>query len=301
VVVVAAVTTEVVSGGRLAGRVKDPDGIAERQRPRRGSVGPDGQVACGGVQRGLAKKGEGCGRGVTERFSAASAVFAAARRRHSVANLCVRGACVCVCMCVCVCVSIRPTAAAAAFSRDRERQVPDGGGRRAQKLPAAADTVVGVVGGAAEAAERCGPPRQAFARYAAACERVYVCVCVCVCVPSGITFAHSRRHSSAGHRLTLSTASRLFTQYLSLSFPYTMYTYNIILYNIIVYHLDNYIKYSMHSKFLNNFSLSTNFWNTIIRIFIQTRYFNAIFHPKYLKLLRHRICLYRQKSCRDMT
>lgn len=162
--VAAAVMTEVVSGGRLAGRVKDPDGIVERQRPRRGSEGPDGQVACGGVRRGLAKIGEGCGRGVTERFSAASAVFAAARHRHSVANLCVRGACVYVC----VCVSIRPTAAAAAFSRDRERQVPDGGGRRAQKLPAAADTVVGVVGGAAEAAERCGPPRQAFARYAAA-------------------------------------------------------------------------------------------------------------------------------------
>lgn len=164
---------------------------------------------------------------MTERFSAASAVFAAARRRHSVANLCVR-ACVYIYMCVCT----RPTAAAA-FSRDRERQVPDGGARRAQKLPTAADNIVGVVGGTGEAAERCGPLRQAFACYAAACERVYVCVCVCVCVPSGLTFAYSRRHSSAGHRLTLSTAIRLFTQYFSRPLPHTSYTQSINIKNII--------------------------------------------------------------------
>jgi len=58
---VLMMTTEVVSGGRLAGRVKDPDGIVVRQRPRRGSVGPDGPVMCCGVRRGSAKKGKGAG------------------------------------------------------------------------------------------------------------------------------------------------------------------------------------------------------------------------------------------------
>lgn len=162
-------TTEVVSGGRLAGRVKDPDGIVVRQRSRRGSVGPDGPEMCCGVRRGSAKKGEGCGRGVTERFSAASAVFAAGCRPPPSFGCQLVCACLCVSVYICVCVYTRPTTAAA-FSRDRERQVPDGGARRAQKLPTAADTIVGVVGGAGEAAERCGPPRQAFARYAAACE-----------------------------------------------------------------------------------------------------------------------------------
>jgi len=131
-----AATTEVVSGGRLAGRVKDPDGIAERAEGRGGEVWAP--TAKWRAAAGYGEKGEGRGRGATEYtvLLHASAVFAAARHRHSVANLCVRVYwCVSVCVCVCVGVGVYTTyTAAAAFSRDRERQVPDGGERRAQKL-----------------------------------------------------------------------------------------------------------------------------------------------------------------------
>jgi len=59
-------------------------------------VGPDGEVARGGGVRQKRGRSRAGSDGIYGSPPRASAVFAAARHRHSVANLCVRALCVCV-------------------------------------------------------------------------------------------------------------------------------------------------------------------------------------------------------------
>lgn len=187
------VVTAVVSGGRLAGRCRS----GERPRRRRGADGGEVvAVTAVAVVGETAKKGKGMRNGsppppppVVIRLPTRAGVYVNAR----ILKL--------------VCVSARRRRRGRFFTRPR---APSAVARRAARAKASAvATATGIVvvaGGAVEAAERCGPPRRAFARYSAAAVRERVCH------PARYNRAaasHRHNHSSAGSRLTSSTVCGL--------------------------------------------------------------------------------------------